>query len=229
MKLIYCLLTIAILFSCGKDEEVEKKPVAIFEINNHDEFAPTEVSFTNLSTDAEDYVWDFGDGSTSLEFEPSHYYTSPGEYIVELLVFGQGGKDSQLDRFTLNSSGDAIYTIENRTNFVLENVRSFYLDWETSIVYEIIDHGNLNPKTSTDETRTTIPTVEVLFEFDQMFYHLAFATQTVVGEIVNVLITDTTNFYILESNPIVDDKSTKKSTKKLQIKDFSTPVARLRN
>jgi gliding motility-associated-like protein len=42
--------------------------------------------FTNLSEDANLFLWDFGDNNTSDEFEPSHTYTEPGIYTVTLLA-----------------------------------------------------------------------------------------------------------------------------------------------
>jgi gliding motility-associated-like protein len=46
---------------------------------------------SNISKDAVDYVWDFGDGSTSSEWEPEHVYTLPGDYIVKLKVHNDFG------------------------------------------------------------------------------------------------------------------------------------------
>ena len=49
--------------------------------------APFDVSFINTSSDAIDYIWDFGDGSpVSNAFEPSHTYLDPGTYDVMLIV-----------------------------------------------------------------------------------------------------------------------------------------------
>jgi gliding motility-associated-like protein len=46
---------------------------------------PYTVHFVNNSTSAEDYVWDFGDGSpTSNLSAPTHIYTVPGIYTVTL-------------------------------------------------------------------------------------------------------------------------------------------------
>ncbi|WP_139984529.1 ThuA domain-containing protein [Nocardioides litoris] len=53
--------------------------------------APLPVSFTSTVTDAENdvpvtYAWDFGDGATSTEANPSHTYTKAGTYGVSLKV-----------------------------------------------------------------------------------------------------------------------------------------------
>ena len=47
--------------------------------------APGSYSFGNNSQGANFFLWDFGDGTTSTEFEPSHLYTTPGTYTVTLL------------------------------------------------------------------------------------------------------------------------------------------------
>jgi len=47
-------------------------------------------NFTNSSTNAVSYEWDFGDGGTSTAASPSHTYTSSGIYNVKLIAFGSG-------------------------------------------------------------------------------------------------------------------------------------------
>jgi PKD repeat protein len=41
-------------------------------------------SFFNATPDAESYVWNFGDGNTSTQAEPTHTYAAPGTYSVTL-------------------------------------------------------------------------------------------------------------------------------------------------
>ena len=48
---------------------------------------PFDVTFSNTSTGAVEYIWDFGDGSpTTTVFEPSHTYLNEGEYEVMLIA-----------------------------------------------------------------------------------------------------------------------------------------------
>ena len=49
------------------------------------------VTFINMSTDADDYVWDFGDGFTSSVVSPSHLYDEPGLYTVTLTATNECG------------------------------------------------------------------------------------------------------------------------------------------
>jgi gliding motility-associated-like protein len=49
------------------------------------------VSFTNLSINATDYFWEFGDGSTATAEHPTHSYADPGTYTVCLTASNDGG------------------------------------------------------------------------------------------------------------------------------------------
>lgn len=47
---------------------------------------PNATIFENNSQNGNAYLWDFGDGSTSTDFAPTHLYNSPGTYDVMLIV-----------------------------------------------------------------------------------------------------------------------------------------------
>ncbi len=47
-------------------------------------FAP--YAFTNLSENADTYLWDFGDGNTTTDINPVHQYSEPGTYEVSLYI-----------------------------------------------------------------------------------------------------------------------------------------------
>src|SRR5690606_30679979 len=57
------------------------------------------VQFTNTTSgDVSGYEWDFGDGTTSTEANPTHVYNEAREYIVSLRAFGPGGENTIQDR-----------------------------------------------------------------------------------------------------------------------------------
>jgi len=54
---------------------------------------PHTVQFRNNSLYGETYLWEFGDGGTSTEFEPEHTYQEYGIYNVKLTVSSAGGTE----------------------------------------------------------------------------------------------------------------------------------------
>lgn len=49
------------------------------------------VTFTNASTGASTYEWDFGDGNSSTDESPSHVYAAPGQYEVTMKARATAG------------------------------------------------------------------------------------------------------------------------------------------
>jgi len=73
------------------------KPVAGFTASSFSGQAPFTVTFTeypSISGTITSYLWDFGDGTTSTDQNPSHTYTKGGNYTVKLTVTGPGGSNS---------------------------------------------------------------------------------------------------------------------------------------
>ncbi|GAB4416240.1 MAG: hypothetical protein OHK0039_25440 [Bacteroidia bacterium] len=65
-------------------------PVAMFAADPLVVCERETVQFTDLSTDATRWLWDFGDGGTSLEASPGHVYDRAGLYSVRLVVSFDG-------------------------------------------------------------------------------------------------------------------------------------------
>ena len=62
-------------------------PQADFSVDNFEGCAPLTVTFTNSSNGSDTYLWDFGNGdTTSVEFNPTRTYNTPGVYTVSLLI-----------------------------------------------------------------------------------------------------------------------------------------------
>lgn len=80
-------------------------PVAKFEMLNleYKVCRNTTIYFDNTSyqnggSDIVNYFWEFGDGTTSTAFEPSHAYADPGTYTVMLTVTNKCGCSSSYKR-----------------------------------------------------------------------------------------------------------------------------------
>jgi PKD repeat protein len=66
---------------------------------------PLTVEFTDSSTgDNLTYLWDFGDGQTSIEQNPSHEYTVAGDYSVSLTTSNNYGSDIATNTVSATSS-----------------------------------------------------------------------------------------------------------------------------
>ena len=72
-------------------------PSAGFDIAQSDENF-LEYSFTNASTGATSYEWDFGDGNVSTEESPTHVYDSPAEYTITMTAFNDVGLSTALSK-----------------------------------------------------------------------------------------------------------------------------------
>jgi PKD repeat protein len=52
------------------------------------------VDFINSSSNAITYLWEFGDGNTTIDVNPSYTYVSPGSYDVTLNAYGSAANSS---------------------------------------------------------------------------------------------------------------------------------------
>jgi gliding motility-associated-like protein len=116
--------------------EVYPQAIAFFTANPTNVVVPSQpVYFFNLSVNADQYYWEFGDGNTSSVESPLHQYLDPGVYGVTLIanniyncpdtfkledaVFAEGGGDLQFpNAFTPSSTGsnDGYFDL-NANNF----------------------------------------------------------------------------------------------------------------
>lgn len=83
-------------------------PVANFSSNITSGFVPLSVQFTDLSTNATSWNWDFGDGTNSTEQNPMHTYSAIGNYTVNLTVSNAISSDSKNVTITVLTPMQAI-------------------------------------------------------------------------------------------------------------------------
>ncbi len=68
------------------------------------------VTFTNTSTNATSYSWDFGDGESSIEANPIHTYSDDGQYTVILTATNDCGSETTEQIITTSSAPQAAFT-----------------------------------------------------------------------------------------------------------------------
>lgn len=68
--------------------------------------APYTAIINNTSAGGATFQWDFGDGTTSTDEEPTHLYNTPGDYIIRLTVIDSNTCNIiDSSRFTITVSG----------------------------------------------------------------------------------------------------------------------------
>ncbi len=100
------------------------KPVAAFEV----EMDWLMVNFTDCSENATTWLWDFGDSSQSNVQNPTHTYTDPGNYNVNLTVSNENGTDWELATIEVlapSEPSDPVFPIANFSSNVTSGEAPF--------------------------------------------------------------------------------------------------------
>jgi len=85
--------------------DIMDSPVAGFDFSG-DTFTDSPIEFTDNSTGANSWQYNFGDGNGSFAQEPTHTYTEPGRYVIVQIVSNAAGciaRDSMLVSIGVNA------------------------------------------------------------------------------------------------------------------------------
>ena len=85
-------------------------PIAAFKADVRSGFAPLTVKFSDDSKMATSWAWDFGDGSTSTDKNPTHVFAAVGKYTVKLKVTNEIGNNEKIETEFINVTPLAILT-----------------------------------------------------------------------------------------------------------------------
>ena len=99
---------LTVMDSCGTDSSCQTVTVSCDIVASYTHTTTgLQADFTDASTSSQtilSWMWDFGDGNTSTQQNPSHTYSADGTYTVCLTVMDSCGTDSTCSTVTINSS-----------------------------------------------------------------------------------------------------------------------------
>jgi len=117
-------------------------PVASFTVGTPVSLA---VEMNNTSSNATGYHWDFGDGTTSTDENPSHIYPSGNVYVITLTVYGECDTVTTTQTVAVVASG--LTEIEGGTMKLYPNPASDMLNLafenvpDTKVLLTVLDAG----------------------------------------------------------------------------------------
>src|SRR4030042_377079 len=95
----YAAAIIMVIFSaCKKD-----LPTASFSHSSDSYEEGDTINFASTSSNADNFQWDFGDGSTSTDENPWHIFNSTGSFEVSLKVTNDDGSDETTSSVTIKA------------------------------------------------------------------------------------------------------------------------------
>ncbi len=130
-------------FGCGFDsiqQQVIIHPMPAAGFSNNTITCPGDtLNFINTSTLASNFLWDFGDGTTSNLNNPTHIFSTPGNYLVKLYATTiEGCEDSTMSNVTVlippaasfSPSTDSICVNDNITFTNISTPTPFTCFWD---------------------------------------------------------------------------------------------------
>ena len=125
------LKTLAVLFLAAVViSSCTKEPGASFTVSSKLVSTNETVKFTNTSTDADHYQWEFGDGLTSTEVNPTHSYSKEGTYTVKLTAYSANNKKS-------NSYTETITVADTKATITVKEMDTYEtIDGITATLYK---------------------------------------------------------------------------------------------
>lgn len=132
---------------------------------------PLKVVLTNTSTNATSYTWDFGDGSSSTEKNPTHRYDGIGVYKIKLTAKGNNQTKTQEKNITIEAptkcfiTGFTIQKIPNENNYyqvqftddyIFAKSTYFYTEWYLLSSANVPFHHDLTTEKQLDINKTYV-------------------------------------------------------------------------
>lgn len=120
--IILSMLLTAGISSCSNDDKATPDADLFYEVS----ITGNDVTFSNKTTGAVSYKWDFGDGTTSEEESPVHTYPGKGKYVPTLYATTKEGKVTE---------GSTVLYIAKSSPVKMDD--NSFGDWDDVTEYEV--------------------------------------------------------------------------------------------
>ncbi|MFK8056200.1 MAG: peptidylprolyl isomerase [Saprospiraceae bacterium] len=192
------------------------KPIAKFSSDLSDNTAPASIGFANESVKADTYLWDFGDGQSSTDANPSHRYATSGNYLVTLQASAKDEVSTESRYLQIlapasclveitTSHGKIVVSLSDKTplhrdNFLKLVEEGFYTD----LLFHRIVNGFVVQGGDPTGLGTGGPGYEIPAEFDQELAHIrgALAAARTPDEENPERKSSGSQFYIVSGRPV---------------------------
>ena len=148
-------------------------------------FEDSLCQFQNLSIGGSYYNWDFGDGSSSNEINPTHSFSNPGLYLTSLKVSNDSSQNcsseslnivevngltslnltKQTANFSLTQNNNNVF-LHCKNNHLIKSIKIF--DSKGILIYHINNMTSDNLKITTSDFRSGIFIIHIN-SYDEVF------------------------------------------------------------
>lgn len=141
------------------------------------------IECTNLSINANEFWWDFGDGNTSQEENPTHYYTSADSYKILLTASHCGLSDTISRWFVVETIN--INEIENQDNLwdispnPAQNIITLNIGFKTIIEYKIFNSCGI--EITNGKIENSSKTIDISYLTEGLYFIQLFENKNKIG------------------------------------------------
>ncbi|MCF6365134.1 MAG: PKD domain-containing protein [Bacteroidales bacterium] len=141
----------------SSDEEnnnvILAEPIADFSASTYGACVPVVVHFTNASENCDSYLWNFGNGKTSSEINPTFVFRTAGTYTVTLTVKSGSISNSVSKVIKVFPKPVSEFIVSDKDN-IFENDEVKFANLSTGYKSCFWDFGNENTSSFTHPTNT---------------------------------------------------------------------------
>lgn len=97
---------------------------ANFEMSDSSGCLPLTIHFSNMSFNADSYIWDFGDSTSSTSISPSHIFNQPGSFNVKLFAV----KGIFIDSVSVSVTVHSLPVLDFGVDTIVSTAAAYQLD-----------------------------------------------------------------------------------------------------